>query len=99
MGHRGRLGAAHVAGVRAAIVGGVGIQDFLVEARLRDPDAIARADDRSCVQHDDDQVLRILAPAHEREDAVVGVVAVKPLKPMPLDIDFVQGRLSRIEFV
>ncbi len=83
LGHGGGLSAAHVAGVRAAIVGGVGIQDFLVEARLRDPDAIARADDRSCVQHDDEQVLRIFAATHEREDAVIGVVAVKPLKPMP----------------
>ncbi len=99
LGHRGGLSAAHVAGIRAAIGGGVGIQDFLVEAGLRDADAISWANDRSCVEHDDEQVLRILAAAHEREDAVVGIVAVKPLKPVPLEIYFVEGRLSGVELV
>ena len=49
--------AAHVADVRTAVVGGVGVHDFAVEAGVGDAEAVAAADDGSGVDDDDDQVF------------------------------------------
>src|SRR6202030_1623247 len=78
--------------VGASIDGGVGVQGFLVEAGLRDSDAVARANHRGRVQNDDKKILRAFAAANKGEDAVIGVVAIQPLKAAPIEIHFVQSR-------
>ena len=61
----GGLLAAHVAGVRTTVVGGVGVHDFAVEAGVGNAKAVAAADDRSGVDDGDDEVFRFFPPANE----------------------------------
>ena len=49
--------AAGVAYVGAAIVGGVGVENFFVEAGAGDADDVAFADNGGGVHDDDDQVV------------------------------------------
>src|SRR5260370_33404189 len=93
----GGLLAAHVADVGAAVVGGVGVHDFEIEAGIGDTQAIAFADYWSGVDDGDDQVFRIFATADERKNAVVGVVGVNPFESMPVEIDLVKGGFGGVK--
>ena len=86
--------AAGVAYVGAAVVGGIGIEDFFVEAGARDADDVAFADDWGGVEYDDDEVVGGFAVAEKREDAVVAVVAIDPFETVPVEIDFVESGLG-----
>ena len=54
---RGLL-AAQVADVRTAVVRGVGVHDFAVEAGLGNAETITFADNRSGVENSDDKFIR-----------------------------------------
>src|SRR5260370_284401 len=69
----GLLGAL-VGNVCAAVVGGVGVLDVAVEARIGDTLAIAFADHGSGVDDGDDAVYGIFATSDARESAVGCVV-------------------------
>jgi len=98
---RNRIGAesAEVAHVRTAVNGGVAVEYFGVKTRLGDTDEVAFANDGSCVHDDDEEVGRIFTTANERQDAVVGVVRVQPLEPLPVEIDLMERRLGGVERV
>src|SRR2546422_8489478 len=64
----GGLLAAHVADVGAAVVGGVGIHDFAVEAGLRNAEAVAFAHDGRGVDDNDEEGFGIFAAADERKN-------------------------------
>jgi len=91
--------ATFVAGIRTAIVHGVGVHDFAVEARMGDTQAIAVADYGSGVDDGDDEVIGIFATADESENAVVGIVGVNPFETMPVEIDLMKGRLGGVKTV
>src|SRR5882762_4143361 len=91
--------ATFVAGIRTAIVRGVGVHDFAVEARMGDAQAIAFADYGSGVDDGDDEVIGIFATADESENAVVGIVGVNPFETMPVEIDLMKGRLGGVKTV
>jgi len=91
--------AADVADVRAAVVAGVGVEDFAVVAGLGDAEAIASANDGSGVEDGDDKVFGFFATAEESKDTVVGVVGVNPFEAVPVEFDFVERRLGRVELV
>ena len=76
-----RVESARVADIAAAVQAGVAIQELVIEAGLGHADAVAAADDRRPVQHDDDPVSGVGGAADERDDARVVVVAVDPLEP------------------
>jgi hypothetical protein len=80
-------------------VGGVGVHDFAVEARIGDAKAIALADYGSGVDDGDEQIFGALAAADERKNAVVSVVGVNPFETMPVEIDLMKGGLSGIEMI
>ena len=83
--------AADVAEVGASVDGGVSVEDFLVKAGAGDADDIAFADDGCGVHDDDDEVfVMIFSVADERENAVVGVIAIDPFEALPMEINFVE---------
>src|SRR5216684_8998715 len=95
----GGLLAALVANVCAAVVGGVGVHDFAVEARIGDTQAIAFADYGSGVDDGDNQVFGIFATADEGKNAVVGVVGVNPFETVPVMLDLMEGGFSGVKMI
>jgi len=57
----GGLLAAHVADIRTAVVGGVGVHDFTVQAGVRDAEAVATADDRRGVDDGEDEIFGVFS--------------------------------------
>ena len=94
-----RLLAAHVADVRTAVVGGVGVQDFLVEAGTWDAETIATADDGRGVDNGDDQVLGIFSAADEGENAVVGIIGVNPFESVPVKFDLMERGFGGVKVI
>src|SRR5713226_2097736 len=92
----GGLLAALVANVCAAVVGGVGVHDFAVEARIGDTQAIAFADHGSGVDDGNNEVFGIFAAADERENAVVGV---DPFETVPVMLDLMQGGFGGVKMI
>ena len=91
--------AAEVAKAGAAVVGRVCVEDFLVEAGFRDADAVVAANDRSAIQNGDEKFFAIAAAANERDDAVVGIVAVNPFKTGPFEIDLMKRGLRGVKMI
>ena len=91
--------ASEVAYARAAVVGGVCVKNFFVEAAFGDADAIVAADDGSGVQQDDQKVFAVTGAADERDNAVVAVVAIDPFEPRPFEIDLMEGGFLCVETV
>ena len=87
--------AASVSYVRAAVVTGVGVEDFFVEASAGDAHDVAFADDGSGIDDDHDKVIFGLTFAQEREDAIVAVVAINPFEALPVEIYFVKSGFAR----
>ena len=83
--------AADVAYIRAAVVGGVGVENLFVEAGAGDADDVAFAN-HGCGVHDDyDKVVGVFAESNERKHTVITIVAIDPFKALPVEIDFVQS--------
>ncbi len=78
---------------------GVGVQDFAVEARVRNAKTITFADDGRGVNDGDDEVFQVFATTDERENAVVGVVGVNPFETVPVKIDLMKSGFGGVEFV
>src|SRR6266404_3212914 len=91
--------AAHIANVRTAVVDGVGVQNFLVEAGIGDTEAVAAADDRCGVDDGDDEIFGIFSATDEGENTVVRVIGVNPLEAMPVKFDLMEGGLGGIEMI
>ena len=92
------MGAAQVADVAAAVGGGIGVEDFAVEAGLGDADAIIFADYGREIRDDDQEIFVVVTrAAHETQYAVFGVSAIEPLETLPLEIDLVQSGLALAE--
>src|SRR5579863_3206939 len=68
---RDRLGAYAplVAGAAAFVITGIRVQDFPIEAEMRNANAIAVAGHWREIADDDDATIGILAAAQKREDA------------------------------
>src|SRR5579859_3630078 len=98
-GHLFGIEAAEIADAGAAIVSGVGVEDFLVKAAFGDADAVIAADDWRGIQNDDEKIFMISRAADEGDDAVVAVVAINPFETGPFEIDFVKCRLFRVEAI
>lgn len=68
-------------------------------ARAGDPNPVAVADDGSSVEDDEKHIVWIFATTQKREDAVVGVVGIQPLKPLPIEIDLMESRLCSEQLI
>ncbi len=66
---------------------------------MRNADAVAFANDWRGIHNYDQQILGLLSVAREGEDAVVGIVGVDPLEPLPIEIDFMQRGLRGEQFI
>jgi hypothetical protein len=95
----GGLLAALIADVRTAIVCGVGVHDFAIEAGLWNAEAVAFADDGCRVDDGDDEVFGGFAAAEEGKNAVVGVVGVNPFETVPVKFDLVESRLGGVKTI
>src|SRR6266849_15670 len=91
--------AAHVADVRTAVVDGVGVHDFTVQAGVRDTKTITAANDGRGVNDCDDEVFGIFSAADEGENTVVRVVGINPFEAVPVKFDLMEGGLSGIEMI
>src|SRR3989454_12740155 len=78
---------------------GVSVQDFAIEAGVRNAKTITITDDGRGVDDGDNEVFRILATTDEHENAVVGVVGVNPFETVPVKIDLMKSRFRGVEFV
>src|SRR5690348_9426107 len=90
---------AKITHVRTAVVGRVGIKDFLVKTGLWRANPVAFTDYRSAVENNQEQVLGLLPVAGKREHAVIGVIGVQPLETLPIEIDLMQSRLAGEQFI
>src|SRR6266850_6901598 len=95
----GGLLAAHVADIRTAVVDGVGVHDFTVQAGVRDTKTITAAADRCSVDDGDDYIFGIFSTADERENAIVRIVGVNPIETMPVKFDLMESGLGGIEMI
>src|SRR5690349_7161441 len=95
---RHRLGhhAAAIAIIAARVVFGVAVEDFAVITGLGDAHAIILARHRCEIRDDHNEFLPVSRPPDEGEHAVIGIVAVDPLKSLPLEIHFVQRRFPPV---
>src|SRR6266403_1662654 len=91
--------AAHIANVRTAVVDGVGVHDFTVQAGVRDTKTITAADYRRGVDDGDDHILGIFSAADEGENTVVRVIGVNPFETVPVKFDLMEGGLGGIEMI
>ena len=91
--------ATHVADVGAAVVGGVGVHDFAIEAGLRNAETVTFADDRRGVDDGNDEVFSVFAAADEGKNTVVGVVGVNPFETVPVKLDLMEGGFGGIEMI
>src|SRR6266436_1517756 len=91
--------AAHIANVRTAVVDGVSVHDFTVQAGVRDTEAVAAADDGRGVDDGDDHILGIFSAADEGENTVVRVVGVNPFETVPVKFDLMESGLGGVEMV
>src|SRR5260370_1474611 len=98
-GVRGGWLAARFATVDAAIMRGVGVHDFAIEARLGNAETIALADDRRSVDDRDNEVFGFLATADERKNTVVGVVGVDPFETVPVKVDLMERGFGGVKVV
>src|SRR5882672_3806219 len=95
----GGLLAAHVADIRTAVVGGVGVHDFTVQAGVRNTKTITAADDRRGVDDGDDEIFGIFSAADKGEHTVVRIVGINPFETMPVKFDLMEGGLGGIEVI
>lgn len=91
--------AAHVADVRTTVVGGVGVHDFTVQARVRNTKAITAANYGCGVDDGDDEIFGIFSAADEGKNAVVRIVGVNPFETVPIKFDLMEGGLGSIEMI
>src|SRR5258707_15682276 len=80
-------------------MGGIGIHDLAIEARLGNAETIAFADDRRSVDDRDNEVFGFLATADERKNTVVGVVGVDPFETVPVKLDLMEGGFGGVKMV
>src|SRR6266487_1794140 len=78
---------------------GVSVQDFAIEAGVRNAKTITFTDDGRGVDDGDNEVFRILATTDESKNAVVGVVGVNPFETVPVKIDLMKSGFGGVEFV
>ena len=98
-GERHGVHAAEVTAAAAPEMLGVGIEDLLPEATMRNADAVVVARDRRKVQRDDDALGRRPALAQEGEGVVFGIVRIDPLEARRRAFGCVQGGLAAIEVI
>src|SRR5260221_6190577 len=91
--------AAKIADAGAAVVCGVGVENFFVKATGRNADAVIAANDGRGVEDDHEKIIVIAGAADKGDDAVVAVVAVDPFETGPFEIDFVKRGLLREEAI
>ena len=91
--------SAEVADAGAAVIGRVRIEDFFVKAGFGDADAIVAANDGSAIQDGDEEFFAIAAATNERDDAVVGIVAIDPFEAGPFEINLMKSRFGGMKVI
>ena len=93
---RSALARPSVADVATTVVARISVDELSPGARARQPDAVARANDRREIRDCDDHALATLGLANEREHVGVGVVYLKPVEALGIEVERPQGRLVTI---
>src|ERR1041385_463329 len=73
------LHTAVIANIAATVRVGVGVDDLAIKSGARHAEAIVVPNDRRRVDHENDR-FALARFAHERHDAVVGIVEIDPLE-------------------
>lgn len=93
------LDATEIADAGAAVVCGIGVENFLIEASFGNADAIATADDGRGVENHDEKIFAIAGTADKGENAAVGVVAVNPFETRPFEVHLVERGLRSMQMI
>jgi hypothetical protein len=88
-----------IADATAPISGSIAVETFPVGTRFSNPHPVVVVDRRRKVAHRQDPVIGIFILAEERHNAVVGIVAVHPFKPLVRKVCRVKGRFTAVEAV
>ena len=91
--------AAEISKAGAAIHGRVAVQQFFPIAALWDTDAILQPWDWRKITDDGDVLLWCPAVSQETDDPGIHVLAVDPLEPSRVEIEFMQRRLCPVEMI
>src|SRR5271166_3738840 len=91
--------AAGVSHITAAIIGRVAVQQLAVKSWRGHTHAIAFPRYRREISQHHHEVVGILGAADERDDTVVHIVKVDPLKTFPTEVHLVQRGLLDIQLV
>src|SRR3984893_522835 len=95
-GHRLGHNSAAIAEIAAGVILSVAVEKFAIITRLGYSDTVVFAGYGREVCHDHYVILGISGAPNEREHAGVRVVTVDPLKTLPFEIHFMQGRFPTI---
>src|SRR5579885_2675286 len=85
-----------VAVIAAGVVMGVAVENLAIPAGLRHSYAVVLARHRREIRHNDQRFLGISRVPDKRKDARVSVIAVDPLKSLPLEIHLMQRRFAPV---
>src|SRR5437660_2233921 len=92
------LDAAEISYIAAAVGFGVGVDELTIEAGLGDAQTIVVTYDRRPIHHKRDDVV-IARFSQERDNTVIGVVKIDPIKSFVDVVELPQRRLALVSVV
>ena len=95
--HGRRMYSAGVADAAAGVVGGVGVQHFAPEPRLRHAEEIVLARHRREIAHDQGRWIVVVAETQEGDDTCLVVGCVDPFEAAALAVEHVKRRRLPVE--
>ena len=91
--------AAEIAYIASAVPLRIGVQDLPIKSRLGHAHAVGIALDRREIGDHQNEIARIFCTTQERKHARIGVIAIDPLKPVPVEIHLVKRGLVAVNAV
>lgn len=94
-----RMNTAAVTHIAAAVDHGIRVDQLAIPPRVRNADVVIMARHRCEVAEAHDGRLRVSWFPKVRDDGIVGVAKVDPLKTTPVEVDFMQSRFLAIDSI
>src|ERR1039457_1418215 len=92
-----RRHAAAIAHIASAEQLRIRVENLLVEAFFRHAELVALPGHRCKVAADQDEILRVMAAAQERDDGILPVAEVHPLETRMVEVHLIQSGVGAIQ--